>query len=76
MFVDAWLNLFLAIQCDAFVGILSSSLNRLLDGMRSTVGCKAQAAYYDPTFRKMWVQRKLPNAGGEFFWGEGTHAME
>jgi len=78
MFVDAWLNLLLAIQCDAYIGTLSSTWNRMLDALRSTVGCKAQAKYYDPTPRRKFSER-LPHTwhqGGEFFWSKGAHVFE
>eukprot|EP00959_Pyramimonas_sp_CCMP1952_P073166 1529465-Pyramimonas_sp.AAC.1 len=78
MFVDAWLNMLMAIQCDAYIGTLSSSWNRMLDSLRSTVGCKAQAPYYDPTSRLQWFARHptMWNVGGEFFWGNGTHVLD
>mmetsp|Transcript_20255 Transcript_20255/g.61032 ORF Transcript_20255/g.61032 Transcript_20255/m.61032 type:complete len:429 (-) Transcript_20255:963-2249(-) len=42
------LNLQLAMECSAWVGTLSSNWCRLIDQMRSTVGCKAHLPYSDP----------------------------
>ena len=43
------INLDLALDCDGFVGTLSSNWNRLIDELRSTLRCKAHALYLDPT---------------------------
>ena len=45
--LNSLLNLDLALQCDAFVGTLSSNWCRLIDELRSTVWCKAHVPYAD-----------------------------
>jgi hypothetical protein len=40
-------NLDLALQCDAWIGTLSSNWCRLIDELRSTARCKAQGIYLD-----------------------------
>ena len=45
---DSFVSLKLALQCDAFVGQLSSNWVRLIDELRSTVRCKAHAPFWDP----------------------------
>mmetsp|Transcript_3379 Transcript_3379/g.9765 ORF Transcript_3379/g.9765 Transcript_3379/m.9765 type:complete len:428 (+) Transcript_3379:659-1942(+) len=42
------LNLQLALECSAWVGTLSSNWCRLIDQLRSTVGCKAHLPLLDP----------------------------
>lgn len=42
------LNLRLALECNAWVGTLSSNWCRLIDELRSTVGCKAHLPFADP----------------------------
>jgi len=41
------LNLQLALECGGFVGTLSSNWCRLIDELRSTIGCKADAPFLD-----------------------------
>ncbi len=41
------LDLDLALQCDAWVGTLTSNWSRLIDELRSTVRCKANGIYWD-----------------------------
>ena len=45
--LNSLLNLDLALQCDAYVGTLSSNWCRLIDELRSTVRCKAHVPYMD-----------------------------
>ena len=45
--LNSLINLDLALQCDAFIGTLSSSWCRLIDELRSTVRCKADKLYLD-----------------------------
>ena len=45
--LNSLLHLDLALQCDGFVGTLSSNWCRLIDELRSTVRCKAHAPYLD-----------------------------
>jgi hypothetical protein len=45
--LNSLLHLDLALQCDGFVGTLSSNWCRLIDELRSTVRCKAHAPYVD-----------------------------
>ena len=45
--LNSLLHLDLALQCDGFVGTLSSNWCRLMDELRSTVRCKAHAPYLD-----------------------------
>jgi hypothetical protein len=45
--LNSLVNLDLALECDAFVGTLSSNWCRLIDEMRATVRCKAHAPYLD-----------------------------
>lgn len=45
--LNSLLSLDLALQCDAFVGTLSSNWCRLIDELRSTVRCKAHVPYMD-----------------------------
>jgi hypothetical protein len=40
-------NLDLALECDAWIGTLSSNWCRLIDELRATVRCKAHGAYLD-----------------------------
>lgn len=42
------LGLDLAVACDAFVGPLNSNIARLIDELRSTSRCKAEAVFEDP----------------------------
>ncbi len=42
------LNLQLALECGAWVGTLSSNWCRLIDQLRSTIGCKADLPFVDP----------------------------
>jgi hypothetical protein len=46
-FLNSLLDLGLALECDAFVGMYSSNWNRLVDELRSTVRCKAHFPYVD-----------------------------
>ncbi|CAK9882942.1 unnamed protein product [Sphagnum jensenii] len=46
-FLNSLLDLGLALECDAFVGMYSSNWNRLIDELRSTVRCKAHFPYVD-----------------------------
>lgn len=48
------LNLQLALECSAWVGTLSSNWCRLIDQMRSTVGCKAHLPFVDPVQSKQY----------------------
>ncbi|KAF6258519.1 hypothetical protein COO60DRAFT_1270691 [Scenedesmus sp. NREL 46B-D3] len=45
--IKCLLNLDLAMQCDGFVASVYSNWARLIDEMRSTVRCKANALYFD-----------------------------
>lgn len=45
--LNSLLHLDLALQCDSFVGTLSSNWCRLIDELRSTVRCKAHVPYLD-----------------------------
>lgn len=45
--IHSMINLDLALQCDAWVGTLSSNWCRLIDELRSTVRCKAHGVYWD-----------------------------
>ena len=45
--LNSLLNLDLALQCNAFVGTLSSNWCRLIDELRATVRCKAHVPYMD-----------------------------
>lgn len=40
-------DLDLALECDAWVGTLTSNWSRLIDELRSTIRCKANAVYWD-----------------------------
>lgn len=46
---DSLVSLQYALQCDAFVGDLSSNWVRLIDELRSTVRCKAHVPFLDPS---------------------------
>lgn len=46
---DSLVSLTYALQCDAFVGDLSSNWVRLIDELRSTVRCKAHVPFIDPS---------------------------
>jgi len=46
-FLNCLLDLGLALECDAFVGMYSSNWNRLVNELRSTVRCKAHFPYVD-----------------------------
>ncbi|XP_024387154.1 uncharacterized protein [Physcomitrium patens] len=46
-FINSILNLQIALECDGFVGQLSSNWNRLIDELRSTVRCKYNQMYVD-----------------------------
>jgi len=46
-FLNAMTAMDLALECDGFVGTFYSNWNRLIDELRSTVRCKAEAAYVD-----------------------------
>jgi len=52
--LNSLVSLDLALQCDGFVGTLSSNWCRLIDELRATVRCKAHAPYLDAQ------QEKLP----------------
>jgi hypothetical protein len=45
--LNSLVNLDLALECDAFVGTLSSNWCRLIDELRATVRCKAHAPFLD-----------------------------
>ena len=45
--LNSLINLDLALECDAWVGTLSSNWCRLVDELRSTVRCKADKPYLD-----------------------------
>lgn len=45
--INSLINLDLALQCDAWVGTLTSNWCRLIDELRSTLRCKANALYID-----------------------------
>jgi hypothetical protein len=49
--LDGLLNLDLALRCDGFVASYYSNWARLIDELRSTVRCKADAAYVDVKYR-------------------------
>lgn len=46
-FLNSLVSLQLALECDAFVGMISSNWNRLVDELRSTVRCKYDSPYVD-----------------------------
>lgn len=46
-FLNSLLSLQLALECDAWVGMVSSNWNRLIDELRSTVRCKYDHLYMD-----------------------------
>lgn len=46
-FINSFLNLDVALECDGFVGHLGSHWNRLIDELRSTVRCKYDRVYVD-----------------------------
>lgn len=46
-FINSLLNLDMAMECDGFVGQLSSNWNRLIDELRSTVRCKFDRVFVD-----------------------------
>lgn len=46
-FLNGLLNLQLALDCDAWVGMISSNWNRLVDELRSTIRCKYDQPYVD-----------------------------
>ena len=46
-FINSLLNLDLAMECDGFVGQLSSNWNRLIDELRSTIRCKYDRKFVD-----------------------------
>ena len=45
--LNSLINLDLALQCEGFVGTLTSNWCRLIDELRSTVRCKADKLYVD-----------------------------
>lgn len=45
--LNSLMNLDLALQCDGFVGTLSSNWCRLIEELRATVRCKAHVPYLD-----------------------------
>jgi hypothetical protein len=45
--LNSLMNLDLALDCDAWVGTLSSNWCRLIDELRSTSRCKANGIYRD-----------------------------
>lgn len=45
--LNSLVNLDLALDCDAWVGTLTSNWCRLIDEMRSTVRCKSDGVYWD-----------------------------
>ncbi|KAG0576738.1 hypothetical protein KC19_5G104100 [Ceratodon purpureus] len=46
-FLNSLLSLQLALECDGFVGAITSNWNRLIDELRSTVRCKHDHLYVD-----------------------------
>lgn len=46
-FLNSILSLQLALECNAWVGMISSNWNRLIDELRSTVRCKYDRPYVD-----------------------------
>lgn len=46
---DSMISLKYALQCDAFIGDLSSNWVRLIDELRSTIRCKAHVPFVDPS---------------------------
>lgn len=46
-FINSLLNMDVALECDGFVGQLSSNWNRLIDELRSTVRCKYDRVFVD-----------------------------
>ncbi len=45
--LNSLVNLDLALECDAWIGTLSSNWCRLIDELRATVRCKAHGTYLD-----------------------------
>ena len=45
--INSLLNLDLALECDAWVGTMTSNWCRLIDELRSTVRCKSDGMYWD-----------------------------
>ena len=45
--LNSLLNLQLALECDGWVGTITSNWGRLIEELRSTVGCKAHMPYID-----------------------------
>ncbi|WIA30221.1 hypothetical protein OEZ86_000312 [Tetradesmus obliquus] len=50
-YLRSLLNLDLALQCDGYVGSFFSNWQRLIDEMRVTVRCKANAVYVDAHYK-------------------------
>ncbi|KAG0555792.1 hypothetical protein KC19_11G003200 [Ceratodon purpureus] len=46
-FLNSLLSLQLALECNAWVGMISSNWNRLIDELRSTIRCKSDRPYVD-----------------------------
>lgn len=46
-FLNSLLSLQLALDCDGFVGAMTSNWNRLIDELRSTVRCKHHRIFVD-----------------------------
>lgn len=46
-FLNSLLSLELALECDGWVGMISSNWNRLVDELRSTIRCKYGSPYVD-----------------------------
>jgi hypothetical protein len=46
-FFNSLVALELAIECDAFIGTLSSNWSLMIDALRATVACNALPMYYD-----------------------------
>jgi hypothetical protein len=49
--LNGLLNLQMILQCSGFVGSILSNWTRLIEELRSTVWCKAQAVYFDVKFQ-------------------------
>ncbi|KAG2450959.1 hypothetical protein HYH02_004231 [Chlamydomonas schloesseri] len=55
--LNDFVNLDLALQCDAWVGLLSSNWVRLIHELRSVYRCKADNLFYDSRFGHMWGEQ-------------------
>jgi hypothetical protein len=50
-YLRSLMNLDLSLQCDGFVGSFFSNWQRVIDEMRVTVRCKANAVYMDAHYK-------------------------